>query len=677
MIEGPPVSGASPANTHDHPDAGKGTRRKARLLVFLALGLALTACGGVDQETQEGSASGAPASKEPASGEGTASGGTTTKEVSTEETAADHDSATRTFALPGERAFPEGVAYDPASEDFFVGNSEDGTIYRSNVGEGPKEAEVFLEGRTDGRSVVYGMKVDERGRLFVAGGGTGRAFVYDAASGDLIEAFDTAPNGETLMNDVTVTRDAAYFTDSFRTTLFRVPLTADGVGEIEPWLDLEGTPIEYEDGENNLDGIAASPDGRYLIAAQPTTRGLYRIDTRTEQVTSIDLGGESLSAVNGIWLDGRTLYAASDETDEILPVELSEDFASGAIGEPFTDPSVEFPTTIAKHDNRLLVVNHQVEGEPLELPFTVSDVQIPAHGDTASAKAASGETAAARTFSLPGGAVFPEGVAYDPATGDFFVGSTRSGAVYRGNVRVGSGEMEVFLEGGADGRGGVTGMKVDREGRLWISGRDSGRAYVYDAGSGELIKVLETPRIASTLINDVTVTEDAAYFTDSFRTTLFRVPLTPGGVGEMEPWLDFGETPISYREGFNLNGITATEDGRFLITVQFNTGRLYRIDTETREITEIDLGGETLKTGDGLLLDGRTLYVVRESPGEIVPVRLSEDFASGTAGEAFSDPSFRFPTTIAGYEDRLLVVNSQLNTTRPKLPFTVSSVPIP
>ncbi len=145
----------------------------------------------------------------------------------------------------------------------------------------------------------------------------------------------------------------------------------------------------------------------------------------------------------------------------------------------------------------------------------------------------------------------------------------------------------------------------------------------------------------------------------------------------MEPWFDFRETPISYREGFNLNGITATEDGRFLITVQFNTGRLYRIDTETREITEIDLGGETLKTGDGLLLDGRTLYVVRESPGEIVPVRLSEDFASGTAGEAFSDPSFRFPTTIAGYEDRLLVVNSQLNTTRPKLPFTVSSVPIP
>lgn len=300
-------------------------------------------------------------------------------------------------------------------------------------------------------------------------------------------------------------------------------------------------------------------------------------------------------------------------------------------------------------------------------------------GETTAKDGSAGEPAddsATRTYALPGEAVFPEGAAYDPATGDFFVGSTRSGAVYRGSVN-GPGEMEVFLEGGADGRRGVTGMKVDGEGRLWIAGRDTGRAFVYDAGSGEPIEVFETPRTASTLINDVAVTEEAAYFTDSFRPTLFRVPLTSGGVGNMEPWLELGGTPIRYRGGFNLNGIAATADGRYLITVQFNTGDLYRIDTENREILGIDLGGETLKTGDGLLLDGRTLYVVREVPGEIVPVRLSKDFASGEVGEPFSDASFRFPTTIAGYDDRLLVVNSQLNTGSPKLPFTVSDVPIP
>ena len=292
-------------------------------------------------------------------------------------------------------------------------------------------------------------------------------------------------------------------------------------------------------------------------------------------------------------------------------------------------------------------------------------------------EAATGEGAATRTFSLPGGRVFPEGVAYDPASGDFFVGNTQSGAVYRGNVRGDSREMEVFLNGSEDGRSGVTGMKVDERGRLWIAGRTTGRAFVYDAGSGDLIRVFETPRDAETLINDVVVTEDAAYFTDSFRSTLFRVPLTSGGIGEIEPWLDFRGTPVRYRGGFNLNGIAATADGRYLITVQFNTGKLYRIDTETEEVTEVDLRGEKLGTGDGLLLDGLTLYVVSESPAEIVPVKLAEDFTSGQVGEASSDPTLRFPTTIARYDDRLLVVNSQLNTGSPQLPFTVSSVPIP
>lgn len=38
------------------------------------------------------------------------------------------------------------------------------------------------------------------------------------------------------------------------------------------------------------------------------------------------------------------------------------------------------------------------------------------------------------------------------------------------------------------------------------------------------------------------------------------------------------------------NGIAATEDSRYLVTVQSNTGNLYRIDVESREVTQIDLG---------------------------------------------------------------------------------------
>jgi Cu-Zn family superoxide dismutase len=223
---------------------------------------------------------------------------------------------------------------------------------------------------------------------------------------------------------------------------------------------------------------------------------------------------------------------------------------------------------------------------------------------------------------------------------------------------------------------------IDERGRLFVAGGNTGRIFVYDAASGGLIRALDTPESEMTFLNDVAVASDGnAYFTDSMRPILFRVPVTPDGVGEPEEWLDFGGTSVQYGEGVNLNGIAATQDGRYLITVQSNTGRLYRIDTESKEVTEIYLGGETLTNGDGILLDGQTLYVVRNQQGLIVPVELSKDFASGEVGEGFSDPSFRFPTTIAKVDNRLLVVNSRFDRRQsgqgPELPFTVSSVEIP
>ncbi len=298
--------------------------------------------------------------------------------------------------------------------------------------------------------------------------------------------------------------------------------------------------------------------------------------------------------------------------------------------------------------------------------------------DTGDKDGQSGTTSAER-YVLPGEQVYPEGVAYRPETGDFFVGSTTDGTVFRGNVD--DDEAEVFLEPGSDGRETAIGMKVDDRGRLFIAGGDTGRIFVYDVETGELVRALDTPQSPTTFINDVTVTPDGdAYFTDSMRPTLFRVPASDE-VGEAEPWLDLEGTPIEYMEGINLNGIAATEDGRYLITVQSNTGNLYRIDAQSKEVAVIDLGIETLANGDGLLLDGQTLYVVRNRQGLIMPVELSEDFTRGEVGQGISDPSFAFPTTIAGYDERLLVVNSQFNRRQsgeePDLPFTVSSIEVP
>jgi hypothetical protein len=73
--------------------------------------------------------------------------------------------------------------------------------------------------------------------------------------------------------------------------------------------------------------------------------------------------------------------------------------------------------------------------------------------------------------------------------------------------------------------------------------------------------------------------------------------------------------------------------------------------------------------------------VVRNRQGQIVPVALSEDLASGEVREGFTDPSLAYPTTIAAYDGRLLVVNSQFDRRQsgeePELPFTVSSIEVP
>ena len=64
---------------------------------------------------------------------------------------------------------------------------------------------MLVEGQP-GRSAI-GIKVDRRNRLFVAGGPTGMAFVYDARTGEDLASYRLTPEGTaaTFVNDVVVT----------------------------------------------------------------------------------------------------------------------------------------------------------------------------------------------------------------------------------------------------------------------------------------------------------------------------------------------------------------------------------------------------------------------------------------------------------------------------------------
>ena len=126
----------------------------------------------------------------------------------------------------------------------------------------------------------------------------------------------------------------------------------------------------------------------------------------------------------------------------------------------------------------------------------------------------------------------------------------------------------------------VPGGRRASGGQLLIAGGDTARIFAYDALGDTLIEALATPESDVTFINDVAVARGDAYFTDSMHPILFRYSPPPsdteGTVGEFEEWLNLEGTPIEYGEGFNLNGIVASGDGRYLVTLQSNTHNLYR-----------------------------------------------------------------------------------------------------
>lgn len=287
------------------------------------------------------------------------------------------------------------------------------------------------------------------------------------------------------------------------------------------------------------------------------------------------------------------------------------------------------------------------------------------------------------TYALPDDARYPEGITVAPTGGEFYVSSVADGAVYRGDLHTST--LEPYLPAGGDGRTQAAGLKATRN-RLYVAGGTTGSVFVYDRNSGSLASSFTNALAEGTFLNDLAVTRRGDVFvTDSFAPILWRLPAhaSATGDGELEPWLDLTDTAVTYGEGFNLNGIVATRDGRTLLVVQSNTGRLYRVDTATRHLTQVDLGGELLTNGDGLVLRGRTLYVVRNADEVIAEVRLNRDLSAGRVRSSTADASFAFPTTAALARGRLLVVNSQFDRGgpagpgEPDVPFTISSIARP
>ncbi|MBA2721249.1 MAG: hypothetical protein H0U52_18710 [Chloroflexi bacterium] len=245
----------------------------------------------------------------------------------------------------------EGIATGIGSS-FFAGDLFRGDIYRGDLRSG--SASLFVDAPS-GR-MALGMKVDvPHDLLVVAGGFTGQGYVYDARTGADVAVLPLAdPAQGTVINDVIVAGGAAWFTDSVQPHLYRVPIARDGSIGSPSTLVVTG-PAANLSGDFNMNGIAATPNGRTLIVAHSTDGTLYTVDPDTG--ASAAIAGANVPFVDGILLEAGRLWAVQNFLNQVTELRLSPDLSAATVERIITSPLFQIPTTVARHGSSLAVVN--------------------------------------------------------------------------------------------------------------------------------------------------------------------------------------------------------------------------------------------------------------------------------------------------------------------------------
>jgi sugar lactone lactonase YvrE len=273
---------------------------------------------------------------------------------------------TEVIVLPGASS-AEGIAAGRGAT-FYAGDLVRGDIFRGDLQRGT--AELFINA-PDGR-MAMGMAADvAHDLLFVAGGRTGQGFIYDTGSGATVASYQfAAPSNPaapptTIVNDVALTNDGAWFTESRQAFLYLVPVSQAGVPEATfRTLAISGpaAAISPISGRVNLNGIQATPNGETLVVAHSVNAQLHTVDPATG--ASATIGGISVPFVDGIVLEGERLWAVQNRSNQVSQIRLAPDLTSGEVEEIISSDLFQVPTTAARVGSRLAVVNSHMTAFP-------------------------------------------------------------------------------------------------------------------------------------------------------------------------------------------------------------------------------------------------------------------------------------------------------------------------
>lgn len=243
----------------------------------------------------------------------------------------------------------EGIAAGEGST-FYAGDLVTGDIYRGDIHK--DTAKKFIDA-PDGR-VAVGLKADTRNDLlFVAGGPTGKAYVYDTDTKKTVKTYQLTEKAA-FINDVALTDDGAWFTNSQQAELYFVPVDDDGeLGDVRT-LALKGPAAELS-GDFNLNGIAYSRDARRLVVAHSANQALYTVSPRTGASKEID--GITVPNADGLVVKDSVVWVVQNFLNQVSRIRVNFHESTGTVREVITSPDFNVPTTAALFDDSLAVVN--------------------------------------------------------------------------------------------------------------------------------------------------------------------------------------------------------------------------------------------------------------------------------------------------------------------------------
>lgn len=261
-------------------------------------------------------------------------------------------------------------------------------------------------------------------------------------------------------------------------------------------------------------------------------------------------------------------------------------------------------------------------------------------------------------FTLPEHDLYPENIAYDAVSKDYFVGSMSQSRIIRIHE---DGSYEDFASRPDSELVSSIGMKVDDKRRvLWVcSGRYTlfGRYDKAPARTGVLKFNLDDGALIDKwmldqqsdyhIFNDVVLASNGdAYATTTLMGRVYRIP---AGGKEMELVHQLGP-------GRHNNGIDLDDDEKYLFIVVDRT--ISRLELATGELITLDIPEQDALGSDGLYFYKNSLVTVKPRFKQILQILLNDDFTAAVRVDTLAQnhKGFAYPTTGVIVGDKLVFV---------------------